>query len=354
MTAWMIYGANGYTGELTARLAVERGLTPVLAGRRETPIKALAEELGLTYRVASLDDPGTVDELLKGMETVLHCAGPFSKTSRQMVESCLRMKTNYLDITGEMAVFRGVFKQDERAKEAGIILMPGVGFDVVPTDCMAAKLKEELPNGTHLELAFGGLGSISRGTLKTSIEGISMGGWVRRDGQLSPAPSGSISREIPFARKPRFGMAIPWGDVVTAFRTTGIPNITVYTMVPRKTVNWVRKMSRFQVLAGLKPIQWLLKKWVDTRPPGPDEQLRESGYSDIWGRIENEQGEWAEGNFTTPEGYKLTALAALQVFSELGEVSPGAWTPAAALGSGLASRIPGVTENVISRGNAEG
>ena len=147
-------------------------------------------------------------------------------------------------------------------------------------------------------------------------------------------------------------MAIPWGDVVTAYRTTGIPNITVYTMIPRKTVAWLRRAAKLQALAGLSSVQWMLKKWVDTRPPGPDEELREKGYSDIWGRVVNEKGEWVEGNFTTPEGYTLTALSALQVVSELDQVKPGAWTPASALGSGLAGRIPGVTEMVLTRGDA--
>ena len=346
----VIYGANGYTGELTARYAVKRGLKPVLAGRSKEPVEALASELGLPSAVVSLDDSAALDELLKDKDVVIHCAGPFSRTSRPMVKACLRTGTHYLDITGEMAVFRSVFKKDEEAREAGVILMPGVGFDVVPTDCMAALLHEQLPEATHLEMAFGGLGSISRGTLKTSIEGMSMGNWIRRDGKLVGVPSGELTRTIPFPRKPLHGMSIPWGDVVTAYRTTKIPNITVYTAIPPKTVAWIRRTRRFQGLTALKGVQWLLKRWVDSREPGPNEELRTNGYSDIWGKAMDADGNWVEGNFTTPEGYTLTAMSAVQVVLELDKVKPGAWTPAAALGHELVTRIEGVTEPVLSRG----
>jgi len=304
--------------------------------------------------MVSLEDTEALDSLLSDADVVLHCAGPFSHTAKPMVEACLRTRTHYLDITGEMAVFRSVFKRDAEAKEAGVTLMPGVGFDVVPTDCMASMLHEALPGATHLELAFGGLGSISRGTLKTSIEGMSMGNWVRREGRLVGVPTGSLTRTIPFSRKPRHGMAIPWGDVVTAFRTTQIPNIVVYTAIPKKTVNWIRRSQPFQGLTALKGVQWLLKKWVNSREPGPNEEMRERGYSDIWGRVEDGEGNWVEGNFTTPEGYTLTAMSAIQVVLELDNLKPGAWTPAGALGHGLVGRIEGVTEAIITRGSKEG
>ena len=54
---WMIYGATGYTGELAAREAVERGLRPVLAGRNADAVGALARQLGLEHRAFGLDDP---------------------------------------------------------------------------------------------------------------------------------------------------------------------------------------------------------------------------------------------------------------------------------------------------------
>src|SRR5690606_2601806 len=151
---FLIYGANGYTGELITHCAVERGMLPIIAGRNAAAIKSLAEKHGLEYRIFSLDETEKLDAALKEVAMVIHCAGPFSLTSRQMGEACLRTGTHYTDITGEIAVFEACAAVDKKAREAGIMIMPGVGFDVVPSDCLAVHLKNLLPSATHLTLAF--------------------------------------------------------------------------------------------------------------------------------------------------------------------------------------------------------
>jgi saccharopine dehydrogenase (NAD+, L-lysine-forming) len=168
---WMIYGVNGYTGRILAERAKAEGRAPILAGRREDAVRPLAEALSLPHRIFSLDDPAAVDAGLEGVGAVVHCAGPFSKTSAPMVDGCLRRRTHYLDITGEVEVFEAVFTRDKEARDAGVVLLPGAGFDVVPTDCLAAGLKERLPDAIELELAFQDMGSLSAGTMKTMVEG---------------------------------------------------------------------------------------------------------------------------------------------------------------------------------------
>src|SRR5436305_11305136 len=102
---FLIYGANGYTGELITRFAVEQGLRPILAGRRADATRMVAAKYGLDHRVFWLDDASQLESALGEVTAVLHCAGPFSLTSRPMVEACLRSGTHYMDITGEIAVF---------------------------------------------------------------------------------------------------------------------------------------------------------------------------------------------------------------------------------------------------------
>src|SRR4051812_48469930 len=206
---FLIYGANGYTGELIAREAVRRGQKPVIAGRSADKLAPLAKELCLEFRAFALDKPQ-----LDGVEAVLHCAGPFVHTSAPMVRACLDAGVHYLDITGEIAVFEAIMSMNDAAARAGVTLIPGVGFDVVPTDCLAAMLAARLPGATELELAFYSPGAeLSRGTLKTMIESIDEGGAVRRDGKIVRVPPAYEAREIPFAAGPRMAMTIPWGDV---------------------------------------------------------------------------------------------------------------------------------------------
>jgi len=199
---WMIYGANGYTGHLVAAEARRRGLNPVVAGRRAGPIGKLATELGLNPRVFDLDDPPAAAAAIAGVAVVANCAGPFAATSAPMIDACLTSRAHYLDITGEIDVFLAAQRRHADAQAAGIVICPGVGFDVIPTDCMAAVLKEALPDATHLALAFDARGPMSPGTARTMALSLRLGqhgGRVRRNGVLEEAPLAQSWRRIDFA-----------------------------------------------------------------------------------------------------------------------------------------------------------
>src|SRR5262245_9289082 len=132
--ALMIYGATGYTGRLMVAEALALGLAPVLGGRDEAKLAGMAHELGLEYRVARLADSGRLGKALSDVQVVLHAAGPFSETAAPMVDACLRTGTHYLDITGEMVVIEALAQHHAEFRRHGLMLMPAVGFDVVPSD----------------------------------------------------------------------------------------------------------------------------------------------------------------------------------------------------------------------------
>lgn len=336
--AWMIYGANGYTGQLIAEAAKERGEAPMLAGRSADKLRPLAERLGLPWRAFALDRPD-----LRDIGLVLHCAGPFSATSRPMVDACLLARAHYLDITGEVEVFEAVLGRGAEARARGIVLLPGTGFDVVPSDCLAALLKGRLPSATKLELAFAPLGRSSPGTLKTSIEALPRGGLVRRGGKLVRVPQAHEVRQIPFADKPRTAMSIPWGDLATAWRSTQIPDITVF-MAAKASVIRAARLTRFTApLLALAPVQDFLKSRVERTVRGPDRDERARGGAQFWGRA-SDGGRSVEMTMTVPEGYTLTAASALECARRViaGAVAPGAWTPSLAFGAEFATSLPGV------------
>lgn len=341
----LIYGANGYTGELVARRAVERGLRPVLAGRSTAGVAALAGELGLPHRVVGLDDPAALDAALAGRIVVLHCAGPFSRTSKPMADACLRTGVHYLDITGEIAVFEALFRRDAAARAAGVILLPGVGFDVVPSDCLAAHLKRRLPTATELALAFRLLGRVSRGTATTALEGAHKGGAVRRNGTIVPVAAAHTTRTVDFGRGPVRVAAIPWGDVSTAYHSTGIPNITVYTSVPPSAIALMRASRLLKPLLATRPAQEILRGLVRRQPPGPDAEERARGLSLLWGEARDDAGRRVVSRLRGPEGYTLTAIAAIHVAEKVlsGQALPGFQTPSRAYGPDLVLELDGVT-----------
>lgn len=348
--SWMIYGANGYTGRLMARAAKERGLTPLLAGRNAAEVEQLASELGLQWAAFSLDDEATVEAGIAGLKLVLHCAGPFSATSRPMVRACLAQGVHYLDITGEIAVFEHAHSLSESAQHADVVLLPGVGFDVVPSDCLAASLVEALPAATSLQLAFEMGGGASPGTAKTSVEGMSKGGYVRRDGKLKRVPLAWKERTVPFADGERRAVTIPWGDVFTAFISTGVPDIEVYMALPPSTIAWLRRMRPLQPLLGLAPVQSFLKGRVEARISGPSEDKRARAGGQLWGEARTADGRSAAATMTTPNGYDLTVTAGLGIVEYLlaNGVEGGYYTPSLLMGAGYAATLPGVTFNRLS------
>ena len=350
---WVIYGATGFTGRLVAREAIRRGLEPVLAGRRDDAVLALAEELKLPARVFGLESPEDVRRGLEGARLVLHCAGPFVRTSRPMVDACLALRAHYLDITGEIPVLEAILARDAEAKAAGIALVPGVGFDVVPTDCLAATLLKDLPDAANLDLAFTGeRGSWSAGTLKTAIESMPGAGAVRRDGRIVAVPLAHEVRDIVFPCGRRTTVTVPWGDIATAYHTTGIPNIRVYTGMMPQQIAQLKKLGKLMPALRVTAIKRLAQWWVGRSVKGPDEKVRATARTYLWGRAWNERGLAVTRTMETPEGYSLTASAAVECAARVlaGRIKPGAWTPARAFGAGLAESLPGVTMSDVERG----
>jgi short subunit dehydrogenase-like uncharacterized protein len=340
----LIYGANGYTGKLILRLCRGRGWNPVIAGRNAGKLESLAGEFGFASRTFSLDAPKALDEGLKDVKIVLHCAGPFKHTARQMAEACLRNGAHYLDITGEIEVFEMLAAMDEAAQKAGVMLLPGAGFDVVPSDCLALHLKERLPSAETLTLAFHGLGGISRGTATTMLEKAGKGGAVRQNGKIVSVPAAWKTLAVDFGRGPAVATMIPWGDVSTAFYSTGIPNIEVYSVIPPAARNMMLAGRYVGWLLASGPVRNFLQARIDAQPAGPNDEQRARGKTLLWGRVTDAAGNSAEARQTGPEGYTTTALTALAIAEKVlaGEYKAGFQTPAKAYGPDLILEIEGV------------
>jgi len=347
----MIYGANGYTGQLIAKQAVEKGFTPILAGRNEAALKALGEQLNLAVRVFSLAFESEIIENLKDIDLVIHCAGPFSATAEPMMHACLTAICHYTDITGEIEVFELAQSLDQEAKTAKVVLCPGVGFDVVPTDCLAQLLKQKMPDATHLSLGFDSGSRMSPGTAKTSVEGIAAGGRIRKDGKIIQVPLAFKQQKIDFGCGQKNAVSIPWGDVSTAYHSTAIPNIEVFIPMSPKGANNMKKMNWFRWLVKLKFIQNKMKAQMAKVSKGPDEAQRQSQKTFVWGQVKNAKGDTISARFETANGYQLTYLAAVEVAQQILQKNSqgGAFTPSVLLGADLVFKIPGTGKVSFSK-----
>lgn len=347
---WMIYGANGYTGRLIAEQAKRQGLQPILAGRSRETIEAIASETGFDYLIFDLDDKTALNEALEGISIVLHCAGPFSATSQPMIEACLEKGCHYLDITGEISVFANAQRQSDAARHADIVLMPGVGFDVVPTDCLAAALVKALPAATAMSLAFESGGHMSPGTAKTSVEGLAGGGCVRRDGKLKWVPLAWKTREIPFRHSKRLAVTIPWGDVFTAYISTGVPDIEVYMAVPPSAIMRMKRLRMIKPLLSMQWVQNMMKRRIEKSVTGPELGERQNSQMQLWGEVSSADGRSVSATMTTPNGYDVTVSASIGIVEFLleNDVEGGFYTPSLLMGADYATSLPGISMTVNS------
>jgi short subunit dehydrogenase-like uncharacterized protein len=346
--SFLLYGANGYTGELIARYACQYELQPVLAGRRRNAIEPLATRLGLPFRIIDLHDKPSLETVLQEFSLVVHAAGPYDVTAQPMIEACLATHTHYLDLNGDSTVFEMIQGYDQQAKAKNLMLLPGAGFDVVPTDCLALWLKNRLPDTTTLQIAFAILGSsLSRGTSITTLQQLGLPGATRQNGVLVPEPMGkrSLWVNFPGGKKPVFTMSIPWGDLSTAYFSTGIPNIQTYTAMSR-VAWWLSKIQfLFNWLLRTRLVKGIAKRIIHHLPAGPGDTKRDKAMSLIWAKATNAQGQSLTATMRCPEGYSLTASTVLLIAQKIlnGHFTPGYQTPASAYGEDLIMEIPGVS-----------
>ncbi|WP_231703231.1 saccharopine dehydrogenase family protein [Halopseudomonas pelagia] len=350
MQEWMIYGANGYTGTLLAREACEQGLKPVLAGRNRSAVEALASELDLPCRIFDLRDAAAAIEGVKGMQAVAHCAGPFSATSQPMIDACLANHCHYLDITGEIDVFVAAQERHAEAEAANIVICSGVGFDVIPTDCIAAALKAELPDADRLALGFDSRSGFSPGTAKTSVEGLKYGGKVREKDKIRTVPLAWQSREIDFGNGTKYAVTIPWGDIATAWFSTGIDNIEVFIPMAPSAATRLRRLDWLRPVLGLAPVQALLKHLVGRKITGPDSQQRLSARTYVWGEAQNRAGKKVTARIEVANGYDVTVHGVLMAVKHVleGVRAPGYFTPSRLMGDHCIEELPGSGKIQIS------
>jgi len=354
--SFLLYGANGYTGELIARHAAQYDLRPVLAGRRQEVIEPLATKLNYPYKIFDVADSNALLTALREVKLVVNAAGPFQFTAKPIIEACLQTGTHYLDVNGDITVFEMIRQMDAAAKQAGIMLLPGSGFDVVPTDCTALLLEKLLPDAITLKLAFATIGGgLSHGTASTMVNKLGEGGAIRKDGKITSVPLGQKGMWVDFSDVSKgkidrkFVMTIPWGDVATAYYTTAIPNIESYTAISPNVYRLLKVQSLFNWLLRTKFLRSIVKKKIDKRAAGPGDEQRSVAMSLVWGKAANGRGETKTIRMSCPDGYTLTMYSTLLLAQKVlqGNLKTGYQTPATAYGEDLVLELPGVKREIV-------
>ena len=345
----LIYGATGYSGTLLAHAVCDLGVRPVLCGRDGAKLAALADVLGLEYRCTPLADAARLRAALRDIRVVLHAAGPFSETVAPMVDACLHTGAHYLDLTAEIRVIEALAQRDAEARQRGIMLMPAVGFDVVPSDCLAAHVSRRLPGAQTLAFGVTGFRFLSRGSAKTLLEAIDYG-VVRRDGVITRVPLGSLQRQFDYGDGPRSSHNISWGDVASAYYTTGIGTIETYHETTPLLQAILLACRSFGWLLRTAPWQAVLKAQADLLPHDPTDGAAAATQMTIVAEARDARHRCARARLRTPEAYAFTGTTGSAIAQRAlrGDVEVGFQTPARVYGADFVLSFAGVSREDLA------
>lgn len=316
----LVYGATGYTGTLIAEHAADRGLDLAVGGRDPGRVRALAQRLDVPAVTLELDEPTRIAGALEQFDVVLNVAGPFRNTASPLMDAAIAARTHYLDTTAEFATFSLAASRDDAALRAGVMVMSGTGWDVVPTDSLAVYTASKVASPERLAIAIRITGGFSRGSL-ASAAGIEHGdALVRKAGRLVSA-AGIPPRVFDVGAGDEEYLPASMGDLVTAHHSTGLGDIEVY----------LRTDSGFPDL--------------DDNAAGPTSEERDEGRYHAVAEVVGRDGDTARARIDTPRGYAFTQLSSVEIArrAAAGETRPGFQSPASVYGHDLATTIGDTT-----------
>jgi short subunit dehydrogenase-like uncharacterized protein len=313
-----VYGATGFTGGFTAAEVRRRGLEPVLIGRDETRLRAVAGDGGAEVRVAGLDDPDTLASALAGCAAVVNCAGPFTRLGEPVVRAAIAVGCHYVDTSGEQRYIHRILESyDAAARHAGVTVVPAMADDGGPGDLIAHLTAACLPAVDELIIADLRVpGVASRGTARSMASVFTDEALVYADGAWRAA-DGERPQPITPPGEPD---QVP----VTAFALPGV--VTIPRHIRTRAVYSAIRTEVAMSLTGLTP------DIVESIPATIGEADRVAGRWLMLAEANAPDGTRARGWVTGTDGYRLTAVMAVEAARRLvAEDAPrGALTPAQA------------------------
>jgi short subunit dehydrogenase-like uncharacterized protein len=213
-------------------------------------------------------------------------------------------------------------------------------------------LHQRLPTATHFRLFLRGVGGgVSRGTARSAVENMHRQGQIRQDGKIIQVPPAWQVLEQDFGRGPVKVVSVGWGDVSTAYYSTGVPNIETYFAFPPAAIQFM-KLSRVTGSLIYSRLVRNLLKWLIGYliPPGPSRQKNETGFSLMVGEMRDaDANQVVRAKLRTPEGYRCTALTTVEIMKRIlhGDTKPGFQTPARAYGPEFIMQFAGVEREDI-------
>lgn len=252
----VVFGATGYTGRLVCEALVGRGVRPVLAGRNDETLRALAGELGggLETQTADVGEPASLRVLVERGDVLVSCVGPFNEYGDPAVRAAVDAGAHYIDSTGESRFIRRVFEEfGPDAERAGCGLLTAFGYDFVPGN-LAGALALEQAGAAATKVSIGyfisGGGNTSTdamsGGTAASAAGVALDkAYCWRGGRLVDERPAKRVRSFPWGEKQLTGFSLGSTEHLALPRLQpGLRDVDVY-------LGWLGPMSRAAQVGSL-------------------------------------------------------------------------------------------------------
>lgn len=311
-----VYGATGFTGGLIARELKGLGADFLIAGRDRGKLEALSEELGgVPFVAASLDDPAGLREMLEPCSVVAACAGPFTLHGETLVEAAVDTGTHYLDTTGEQPFMQMVFdRYGERARDAGVTLVSGMGFDYAPGDLIAALTAEGMGPLDEIVIAYCVHGfAPTHGTALSGLE-IMRGGdvvWANGDWRRAPRSADGGRWHFPDPIGEQRMLRYPAGEQITVPRhvqTARVRTLLNGMVVPPRLMPLATATSPLLGATMRTPLRRAMGALIRRLPAAPSEKSRQRCRFTISCEARSEAGA-RRGTVRGGDVYGLTAAS---------------------------------------------
>ena len=368
----LLYGATGYSGRLIAaearrRYSDSRDVTidrhqVVLGGRDGAELADMTRTLELDHLVFTLDDRERVLSALRGFDVVINAAGPFARTASRLMRAAIEVGIPYVDINGEVDVYRALDDLSRIALHRGVTIVSGSGFTATVSDMMLeSALSTVRPSDARtVWIAFSAMRHFSRGSLHAMLRSVRERVLVVREGKVVHVPVGRLERMFDFgqdkqqhdgtqrpnddSRRPRparIASAINTIDTLTASRTARRKQAESISIESYAEMSATVRLG-YQIGALSAPllqiplVQRLNHFQIAQLPDGPSAEDRTETRQKVLLQIESPlRTTLVDWRLTTPDAYDFTARSALAVAEKVaGASGGGGWkTPSEVLGT---------------------
>lgn len=303
-------GATGFTGRLTARALLDRGITPVLVGRDRAKLEALARELGAAVELRVVDPltPQTTADALADARVVVATAGPFVTAGEPALAYAARHGRRYVDCTGEQPFVRlAMTRYQATAEASGACLVPSCGFESALGDWAASLAAQALGDAEldAIEVVYATRGfGTTAGTRESALRVAAGEGVSRVEGRLVPERPASRWRSVELDGRTRRAGSFPGIEALVVARHVRVRDVRSYMVMGRRTER-VAKLA-LPLLRRMAPLVMPFAEQLARRGGSPVETSRTGARFAVFAEARR-GGDLARAEITGTDPYGLTA-----------------------------------------------